>query len=277
MMPNQILARMKCYSLSTQIVSICVRAFTILVFSFPHSVLGADSTVPLPEMVFITGGDFEMGSLADEKSQPVHRVSLPSFYISKYEITYDEFDAFTQAVGKKSRHDLNRGRSKFPVVDVSWFDAVEYAEWLTLITGEKFRLPTEAEWEYVAKANTIISQYAWGNDLGSNRANCRDCGSPSGGESSVPVGSFEPNAFGVHDMHGNVWELTSTCSTQHYFPVINQKQKAELDRCLMVMLRGGSWETDSSQIKVWYRATHIKNRAFSDVGIRLVKETDRIE
>ena len=100
------------------------------------------------------------------------------------------------------------GRKTRPVINVSWNEAKAYAEWLTEVTGQSFRLPTEAEWEYAARAGSE-THYWWGDDIrqdGRVWANCSDCGSEWGGERTMTVGSFAANPFGLHDMHGNVWE-----------------------------------------------------------------------
>ena len=228
--------------------------------------------IPLPEMVLIPGGETEVGSLIDFRAQPIHRVEIESFYISKFEITFEQFDAFSEATDKAKRNDLGWGRGDNPVVDVSWEDATEYAEWLSSITGETYRLPTEVEWEYVARANNYLAQYSWGDEIGANRANCRDCGSQWDGLSTAPVGSFEPNSFGVHDMHGNVWELTSNCYTPTYYEAVSYSGESANPDCKGVVVRGGSWDTDAEKLKIWSRDPNRKDNAYNDVGIRLVKE-----
>lgn len=135
------------------------------------------------------------------------------------------------------------GRGGGPVINVSWDDAQAYASWLSRETGEDYRLLSEAEWEYVARAGTA-TRYWWGDAIGSNRANCNDCGSRWDGESTAPVGSFGANAFGLHDVHGNVWEWVDGCWRENYARHPRDGSAWLGDRggdCSRRILRGGSW------------------------------------
>ena len=173
----------------------------------------------LPEMVAIPGGSFRMGCVSglncrdDEK--PVHRVRVASFELSKYEVTFEEYDHFIAETGRRSPKDEGWGRGRRPVIDVSWEDAVAYAEWLSAQTGERYRLPTEAEWEYAARAGSV-TKYHFGNDASQlcrygNHADTstdydwRNTACSDGvGKRTATVGSYQPNAFGLHDMHGKL-------------------------------------------------------------------------
>ncbi|MCY3682171.1 MAG: SUMF1/EgtB/PvdO family nonheme iron enzyme [Gemmatimonadetes bacterium] len=170
---------------------------------------------PMPEMVVIPAGSFLMGSpdpagVGFSNARPLHSVRIASFEMSKYEITFEEYDAFTDATGRERAYDPGWGRGRRPVINVSWEDAVAYTQWLSSQTGENYRLPSEAEWEYAARAGST-TRYSWGNDIGVNRANCEDCGSQWDGKQTAPVGSFRANRWGLHDMHGNVWEWVQDC------------------------------------------------------------------
>ena len=149
----------------------------------------------LPEMVVIPGGSFRMGCVSgldchgDEK--PVHRVRVASFELSKYEVTFEEYDHFIAETGRRSPKDEGWGRGRRPVINVSWEDAVAYAEWLSVQTGERYRLPSEAEWEYAARAGST-TEYSWGNEIGRNRANCDACGSQWDNDKAAPVGRLAP-------------------------------------------------------------------------------------
>ena len=129
----------------------------------------------LPEMVVIPAGGFRMGCVSGKGCQddekPVHEVTIAAFALSKYELTFVEYDRFTDATGRQRAEDHGWGRGRRPVIDVSWKDAVAYAEWLSEKTGERYRLPSEAEWEYAARAGSTTA-YSWGDDIGRNRANC---------------------------------------------------------------------------------------------------------
>ena len=172
---------------------------------------------PMPEMVVIPAGSFRMGCLSGDcyRNEPVHSVSIESFELSKYEVTFEEYDAFTDATGRERANDRGWGRGRRPVINVSWDDAVAYTQWLSSQTGERYRLPSEAEWEYAARAGST-TKYSWGNDIGRNRANCNGCGSRWDKRQTAPVGSFSANRWGLHDMHGNVWEWVQDCWNRNY-------------------------------------------------------------
>jgi formylglycine-generating enzyme required for sulfatase activity len=186
-----------------------------------------------PEMVVIPAGTFRMGDiqgggLSDE--QPVHSVSVGQFAMGKYEVTFAEYDKFAEATGRSKPDDRGWGRGNRPVINVSWDDATAYAQWLSNQTGKQYRLPTEAEWEYAARAGTETSRY-WGNDpdLACSYANVADqtvkqentnhwtihnC--TDGYFYTAPVGSFQANKFGLFDMLGNVWEWTCSEYDEKY-------------------------------------------------------------
>jgi hypothetical protein len=140
-------------------------------------------------------GDIQSKRGDDER--PVREVTIQrSFAMGRYEVTFDQYDEFVKATGRKLPDDEGLGRGSQPVIRVSWNDAVAYAAWLSGQAGKRYRLPTEAEWEYAARAGTETT-YWWGNDIKQGLANCRTCGSKWDGKSTAPVGSFKPNAFGL--------------------------------------------------------------------------------
>ena len=147
----------------------------------------------MPEMVTIPAGSFQMGCVSGRNcysnEKPVHSVRIESFELSKYEVTFEEYDAFTDATGRERADDEGWGRGRRPVINVSWDDAVAYTQWLSSQTGVSYRLPSEAEWEYAARAGSM-TRYSWGNDIGRNRANCDGCGSQWDDRQTAPVGSF---------------------------------------------------------------------------------------
>ena len=219
-----------------------------------------------PEMVVVPAGSFMMGSPSSEKGRrenegPVHRVTIPArFAVGKYEVTRGEFARFVSA----TRHDTgsscwareggkwkNRsGRSwrspgfsqtdRDPAVCVNWEDARAYVGWLSGKTGKKYRLLSESEWEYAARAGTT-TRYWWGNAIGRNRANCKDCGSRWDNEQTAPVGRFGANDFGLHDMHGNVFEWVGDCWNDGYEGAPSGGRAWESGNCGRRVLRGGSW------------------------------------
>ncbi|MDM8561785.1 SUMF1/EgtB/PvdO family nonheme iron enzyme [Candidatus Marithioploca araucensis] len=197
-----------------------------------------------PEMVRIPAGRFRMGDIqggGHYDENPVHSVSVSEFAMGKYEVTFAEYDKFAQATGRKKPDDEGWGRGNRPVINVSWNDAVAYAKWLSQQTGKQYRLPTEAEWEYAARAGTK-TKYWWGNKIGNNRANCDGCGSRWDNKQTAPVGSFSANPFGLYDTVGNVWEWNADPWHSNYKNAPNDGRVWETgaDNSYRV-LRGGSW------------------------------------
>ena len=190
-----------------------------------------------PAMTVVPAGSFEQAcgdDAACPSGDPGRRVVFASpFALSVHEVTFREFDRFTAATGRPQPADGGWGRGRRPVINVSWRDATAYAAWLSAQTGNAYRLPTEAEWEYAARAGTTTA-YPWGDAAGSGRANCDGCGPRSSGR-TLPAGSFDPNAWGLHDMHGNVWEWVSDC----WSPRTGEAPSAA--DCTRRVLRGGSW------------------------------------
>ncbi len=192
-----------------------------------------------PEMVMIPAGSFRMGDIqdgGDSDEQPVHSVSVKQFAMGKFEVTFAEYDKFAEATGREKTNDRGWGRGNRPVINVSWNDATAYTEWLSDQTGKQYRLPTEAEWEYAARAGTE-TRYWWGNEIGNNNANCSDCGSQWDNKKTAPVGSFATNKFGLYDVSGNVWEWSCSEFTNLYNG--NEKQCMTTENSLSI--RGGSW------------------------------------
>ena len=149
-----------------------------------------------PEMVVIPAGDFDMGANEIAVEKPVHRVAIGQpIAIGRHEITFAEWDRCVAAGACKYRpDDRGWGRGDRPVIDVSWDDAEVFLAWLSQKTGQQYRLPTEAEWEYAARGGTT-SPYWWGHDVGTGlHANCDGCGVPGGGSKTTPAGSFRPDA-----------------------------------------------------------------------------------
>ena len=227
-----------------------------------------------PEMVEIPGGSFRMGCVSGldcrDEEQPVHAVRVATFALSKFEVTFEEYDRFTSATGRARVDDEGWGRGRRPVINVSWEDAVAYTRWLSQQTGERYRLPSEAEWEYAARAGSV-TKYNWGNEIGRNRANCDGCGSRWDGRTTAPVGSFPPNRWGVHDMHGNVSEWVQDCGNDNYQGAPSDGSAWLSGNCSERIVRGGSWFFNPwhqrSALRVWIFAT-VWNRG---IGFRVAR------
>ena len=201
-----------------------------------------------PEMVTVPAGSFRMGSAASEagRSQdegPQHEVRIAKpFAVGRFEVTFDEWDACVAAGGcNYLPGDSVLDRGKRPVINVSWDDAQAYVAWLSKKTGQSYRLLSEAEWEYAARAGTT-TRYPWGNEPGSNRANFTLSRSQWDSKQTAPVGSFEPNAFGLHDMIGNVWEWVQDCWNESYGGAPADGSAWGAGDCGRRVLRGGSWD-----------------------------------
>jgi formylglycine-generating enzyme required for sulfatase activity len=137
---------------------------------------------------------------------PQHKVTIAKpFAVSKFAVTFDEWDACVVLGGCPQASDSGFGRGKRPVINVNWDDAQQYVAWLSRMTGRPYRLLTEAAWEYAARAGSTTA-YFWGDEIGVGNANCKGCGNQTDNRETSPVGSFKPNAFGLYDTHGNVWQ-----------------------------------------------------------------------
>jgi len=226
---------------------------------------------PGPTMVSISAGSFQMGDIFGtgwENERPLHKVSVESFAISVYPLTFFEYDRFAMSTGMEKPHDQGWGRENRPVINISWLDAQAYCTWLSEQTGEAYRLPTEAEWEYAARAGTETA-YWWGNEIGQNRANCSGSTSPWSGEKTSRVDAFKPNPFGLYDTVGNVWEWTCskyesqyTGEEQHFF----DKNPTTVKRAI----RGGSWHNPPNRARVSARAGSGPDYRSYGRGCRLV-------
>ena len=246
-----------------------------------------------PDMVVIPAGRFRMG--CDRGEPDCTRERAPSrvvvfaapFAMSKYEITFDDYDRYLSAKGggrAGEAHDQGWGRGRRPVINVTWKQAVAYAEWLTTQTGGRYRLPSEAEWEYAARAGTT-TEWPWGDELVPGRANCKDCGSRWDNERTAPVGSFPPNPWGLHDMQGNVYEMLLDCMRLTYKDAPTDGSAQEIDwrsetdwrgNCKMYTVRSGDWNSSSRWTRSSARGATDKRKYAAMLGIRLVRELDAV-
>ena len=184
-------------------------------------------------------------------------ISIPGnkFAIGKFAVTFDEWDACVAGggCGGYQPPDNGWGRGNRPVINVSWNDTQTYIQWLSHKTGKSYRLPSEEEWEIAARAGTT-TEYYWGNDVGHNNANCDGCGSEWDNRKTAPVGSFKPNAFGLYDMMGNVWQWTDTCWQEN---------------CVKRMYCGGSWNHRPQDMRATTRNWFDTTKRMHYLGFRL--------
>jgi formylglycine-generating enzyme required for sulfatase activity len=230
-----------------------------------------------PEMVFVPAGEFLMGSPANEKEPdsdevPQHKVTIArAFAVSKYEVTFDEWDACVTLGGCAfPPGDQGWGRGTRPVINVSWNDAQRYVAWLSKRTGKPYRLLSEAEWEYAARAGSDQA-YSWGDEIGEGKANCVGCGSRWDNEQTAPVGSFMPNAFGLYDMHGNVFEWVQDCYHENYNGAPNDGSAKTIGDCGYRVLRSGSFNDITGYLRSAYRFFTGFDSRSSLVGFRVAQ------
>jgi formylglycine-generating enzyme required for sulfatase activity len=265
-----------------------------------------------PEMVVIPAGNFMMGSGKANDEKPVHRVTISKpFAVGKYAVTRGEFAAFINdssykiegnclAVSLSSPNQITVKQNnswhspgfeqgdRDPAVCVNWRDAAEYVDWLSKKTGKAYRLLTEAEYEYAARAGTTTS-YFWGEDIGKNRANCGGCGSQWDWKRTAPIGSFANNAFGLHEVLGNAHSWVEDCYHENYSnaPVDGSEWTIGGD-CSMIrfrntelgpapfttgrwVVRGGSWRSPPKGLRAAARLAFERLFRVNYIGIRVAR------
>jgi formylglycine-generating enzyme required for sulfatase activity/CRP-like cAMP-binding protein/chromosome segregation ATPase len=229
-----------------------------------------------PEMLKIGGGKFVMGSNRNQLSvseRPAHVVTVADFAISRHEVSFEEYDEFARATGRRLPDDNGWGRGKRPVIYVDWKDAVAYTEWLSIRTGKPYRLPTEAEWEYAARGGSD-DLFWWGYEIGKGRANCFDCGSEWDGNSTAPVGSFEPNGYGLHDTAANVREWVDDCYHSNYVDAPKDGSSWTEPGCRERVARGGAFNRAGESMRSTWRGRYDADARLPTVGFRVVRELE---
>ena len=227
-----------------------------------------------PKMAIIPAGTFTQGSPASSPAfdeRPPRDVSLPRFAISITEITFADYDLFVKQIGGSVPADQGWGRNRRPVINVSWDDARAYAAWLSDQTGHQYRLPSESEWEYAARAGSV-TPYWWGWKPDHGRANCFLCGSDWDGVKSAPVGSFPANPWKIHDTSGNVLEWVSDCMHPNYKGAPTDGSSWQESGCEERVVRGGSWDKPADSARVAKRQGLRADVRQDNLGFRLVRE-----
>ncbi|GAM97057.1 TPR repeat [alpha proteobacterium U9-1i] len=269
---------------------------------------GGGACAYCPEMVVAPAGTFRLGSSRyeigrDSDEGPVQQVRIAAFAVGRFEVTRRQWLACVVA-GACTRTNLQTRDLTFPVSDVSWNDAQAYVAWLSRLTGQNYRLLSEAEWEYAARARSR-TPWSWGSDQAqsclyantwdqsadpSARTPCND-GHPRGG---APVGSLAANAFGLHDMHGNVWEWVEDCYTPAYAPRAGSSQRRRTvtgdvmrpgygrrdgaatevseERCADRVDRGGAWIGDLNDVRSAQRSRHTPTLRAEILGFRVARD-----
>jgi formylglycine-generating enzyme required for sulfatase activity len=229
-----------------------------------------------PEMVVIAAGEFTMGSPASEKDRydhegPQHRVTIAvPFAVSKYDVTFADWDACVAVGGCPEVSDGRMGQGTKPVINVSWDDAQTYVAWLSKMTGEPYRLLTEAEWEYAARAGAVTAYY-WGEEIGNNNSNCNACGSAWDNRETSAVGSFPANQFGLYDMAGDVYQWVQDCYQGNYDGAPTDGSAWTSGDCSNRDGRGGSWSSRPRNLRAATRGRFTTVGRDSNLGFRVAR------
>ncbi len=225
-----------------------------------------------PEMIALPPGSFVMGSeKGDPSEQPAHSVSIDyPFAIGRFEVTVAEWKACHADGGCKYLPTRKGMTATSPVYNLSWLDAQQYVKWLSKKTGKQYRLPTEAEWEYAARAGTK-TRYWWGDDVSKGMANCKNCGGEWTSKRPAAVDTFDANAFGLHGTNGSVWEWVADCWFDDYKGAPKDGSARELGNCQSRVLRGGSWRNDASYAHSASRFTYDHDVRYVLNGFRVVR------
>lgn len=226
-----------------------------------------------PEMVALPAGSFIMGTKGGDASEtPAHTVNIAyPLAMSRFEVTAAEWKACFQAGGCKHLPKRKGMTGTSPVHNLSWLDAQEYAKWLSKKTGKKYRLPSEAEWEYAARAGTKTA-FWWGNAAGDGHANCKNCGGDYNRKRPAVVDSFDANAFGLQGMSGSVWEWVADCWFDTYKGAPGDGSARDRKDCQSRVLRGGSWRNDVDYARSASRFTYDNDVRYVLNGFRVVRE-----
>jgi formylglycine-generating enzyme required for sulfatase activity len=240
-----------------------------------------------PEMVVVPAGEFLMGSPESEPGRgrnegPQRKVTMPSFAIGKYEVTFAEWDACVAEGGCSHKPgDETWGRGRRPAINVSWDDAREFVAWLARKTGKPYRLPTEAEWEYAARAVTDADAphppFSTGSTINYKQANYDANFVYADGkqgifrQKTIEVGRFPRNAFGLYDMHGNVWEWVEDCYKDSYRGAPTDGSAVVARDCALRILRGGSWNYFPQLLRSAYRYATASEVRLDMVGLRVAR------
>lgn len=245
-----------------------------------------------PELVALPAGSFIMGAAQgdpekNESEGPPHRVNVPPVLMGRYPVTFDEWEACVRDKGcPDTPDDAGWGRGRRPVIDISWEDAQRYVGWLSRRTGKRYRLPSEAEWEYAARAGADSARF-WGEDSGracrfanvydtsarrSMRATWLPHACDDGFVNTAPVGSFQPNAFGLYDVVGNVWQWTADCWEDDYSGASGEARARDTRGCAFRTMRGGSFMSDPPRARVTSRMRNDPQDKDINIGLRIARD-----
>ena len=225
-------------------------------------------------MIVIPAGGFEMGDIHGKgfyEEGPLHTVHIRNpFALGRYQVTFDEYDNYAKLTGRELPKDEGWGRGRRPAINVSWNDAVEYAKWLSSQTAKRYRLPTEAEWEYAARSGGKAEMWAGTSkdqELGDYAVFVKS--------QTEPVGSRKPNGLGLFDMSGNVWEWVEDCWHGNYDSAPEDGSgwlEANGGECGRRVIRGGSWDNIPEILRSSYRSGSNADDRGNGIGFRLAQD-----
>lgn len=243
-----------------------------------------------PQMVSFKGGAFNMGDMLGNGlpyEQPVHEVRIKPYAIGRYEVTAAQWQACIGAQACSALPDSAMANTRLPVTRVTWLQAQEYVTWLSRRTHKSYRLPSEAEWEYAARATGKSDQFTWGNnsDYACEHANSFDQSGQrtqplwswqiecdDGYPETAPVGSYPANAWGLHDMLGNVWEWVQDCWHSDYTGAPTDGSARTSGDCTKRVNRGGGWGNHPRSLRVSNRDGDAADARSDGLGFRVARD-----
>jgi len=229
--------------------------------------------------VVVPAGSFLMGSPESERGRepsegPQHRVTFQRpFAVSKFHVTSQEWQACVAQRGCREDADDGWG-GQHPVTGPSWNDAQSYVTWLSKLTGKPYRLLSEAEYEYAARAGAQTA-YPWGNEADTANANCYACRSKWDNKGPAPVGSFAANTFGLHDMAGNVQSFVEDCYHDNYDGAPADGSAWTSGDCFTRVVRGGSFARNPTELRSASRGINGTIDRYPDLGLRVARTLER--
>lgn len=231
-------------------------------------------------MVVIPAGAFTMGSPVTEPDRyafegPQHLVRFEKpFAVSKLDVTFADWDACASVGGCPAIDSAGMGRGDKPVINVSWNDANLYVTWFAMMSGKPYRLLSEAEWEYSARAGAT-TPFLSGDDIGFGNANCDGCGSQWDDMETSPTGAFSPNPFQLYDMEGNVWQWVGDCFNLNYLKAPVDGSVWNSGKCDRRVIRGGSWLNHPKFLRLANRYGYGSDFRASDIGFRIARSIEQ--
>jgi len=227
-----------------------------------------------PAMIVIPAGSYMMGSPNGKPSElPIHNVEIEEFILSKTEITFKQWDACVEdGICSHSPQDDGLGRGDVAVMRVNYQDIQQFLKWLNNITKKNYRLPTEAEWEYAARAGST-TEYPWGDEIGNDHASCLGCNQGIDNKQINRIKNYPANAYGLFDMHGNVWEWTQDCWHPNYYGAPSDGQAWEPNGCTKFVVRGGSGGNTPKDLRSASRGVVKIDQRLNSIGFRVALDS----